>query len=106
MIIKKFTAIQIDASKINNNLSISLNYGKTQGPYYEEVDPTTEFDTEDEAVKYAEKFDKYATWLILPIVRFTHEFSIEKPEPPLPPPDRILKEFGPVPIPESHKIDK
>jgi len=32
--------------------------------------PEEEFDTEEEAISYAFKLDKWATWLIVPIVKF------------------------------------
>lgn len=69
-IIKKFTAIIISTKTINELVSVSLDYGEITGPYYSQQHQEQEFDTEEEAIKYAETADKYATWLILPTVRF------------------------------------
>ena len=69
-IIKKYTAIQIETNTVNRTVKIELEYGEIEGPYYSQERPETEFDTEDEALEYAHKKNKYATWLIVPIVKF------------------------------------
>ncbi len=69
-IIKKFTAIQLDTQTVDRNINIMLSFGRIAGPYYDEIRPTEEFDTEDEAIEYAYNFNKYGRWLILPVVRF------------------------------------
>jgi hypothetical protein len=69
-VIKKFTAIKIDTKKVNDSINVKLTYGEIQGPYYSQEYPDQEFDTDGEAIAYAYKFDKYATWLILPIIKF------------------------------------
>lgn len=69
-IIKKYTAIQIETNTVNRTVKIELEYGEIEGQYYSQERPETEFDTEDEALEYAYKKDKYATSLIVPIVKF------------------------------------
>jgi hypothetical protein len=72
-IIKKFTAILIDTNKVNDEIKINLGYGRITGPYYDQIHPTEEFDTEEEAEKYAYDYDNYSKWLILPIIRFERD---------------------------------
>lgn len=69
-ITKKFTAIQINTNKINNTIKVDLEYGDIQGPYYAQIRPETEFNTEEEALGWAYKENEFATWLIIPIIRF------------------------------------
>lgn len=68
--IKKYTAIQVGTQTINNVVKIDLEYGKIEGPYYDETHPIEEFDTEEEAIEYAYKFDNWARWIIVPIIKF------------------------------------
>lgn len=68
--IKKYTAIKLHTETVNNTVNAKLSYGEITGPYYSTTSPEEEFDTEEEALEYAHTFDKYATWLILPIIRF------------------------------------
>ena len=72
--IKKYTAIQISSKKINDNVVVELEYGRITGPYYSETTPETEFDTEEEAIKWAYKENKYTNWLIVPIISFEIEY--------------------------------
>lgn len=69
-IIKKYAAIMANETKINREIKVDLTYGNVEGPYYSEEYPTTEFDTEDEAISYAYKKSQYQTWLIVPVIRF------------------------------------
>lgn len=68
--IKKYTAIQLGSHKINDTIKVELEYGEITGPYYDRTSPETEFETEDEALEWAYKENKYTTWLILPIIKF------------------------------------
>lgn len=74
-IIRKFTAIQLGTRKINDNIEIELSYGSIEGPYYSTITPQEEFDTEEEALEYTYGKDKYIRWLIVPLIRFEHEYS-------------------------------
>jgi len=69
-VIKKFTTIQIDTDRVNDDINISLTYGEITGPYYSEEHPEQEFDTEDEAIEYAHSFNPWGRWLIIPLIRF------------------------------------
>lgn len=69
-IIKKFTAIKIKSVNVNSLVNVDLSFGEIEGPYYSQEYPQTEFDSEEEAIKYAFKKDRYATWMIVPIIRF------------------------------------
>ena len=70
--IKKYTAVQISAVNDYNTdqVRVKLKYGNIEGPYYSQIFPEEEFDTEEEATEYAYKYNKCANWLILPIIRF------------------------------------
>jgi hypothetical protein len=69
-IIKKYTAIQLKTETVNDDVNIKLTYGEITGPYYSRNSPDEEFDTEEEAIKYAFKTNKWANWLILPVIKF------------------------------------
>lgn len=68
--IKKYTAIQLDTETVNANVNVKLSFGEINGPYYSTTHPTEEFYTEDEAIEYSYKFNKWGRWLIIPVVRF------------------------------------
>jgi len=68
--IKKYTAIQLRTETVNDDVNIQLTFGEITGPYYDTTHPTEEFDTEDEAIKYAYNFNEFGRWLIVPIVMF------------------------------------
>ncbi len=70
IVIKKYTAIKLSTDKVNDTVNCRLTYGEIEGPYYSQDHPKEEFDTEEEAIKYSYKKNKYSTWLILPIIRF------------------------------------
>lgn len=74
-IVKKFTAVQISSKIVNNVVTAELEYGRISGPYYDIVEPEKEFNTEQEAIEYAYKENKYADWLILPKISFKHEYT-------------------------------
>lgn len=69
-IIRKYTAIQILTKKVNQNIEVDLSFGEIEGPYYDQTYPEQEFDTEEEAIKYAYKKDKWSEWLIIPKIKF------------------------------------
>ena len=69
-IIRKYTAIKVDTDTVNNEVQVALTYGFKTGPYYDQESPTELFDSEEEAISYIERTDEYATWLILPVIRF------------------------------------
>lgn len=69
-VIRKFTAIQLETECINDDVNAKLCFGKLDGPYYNVTHPNEEFDTEEEAIEYSYKYDKYARWMIVPIIRF------------------------------------
>lgn len=69
-LIKKFTALQVRKETLDDNVRVKLTYGEIGGAYYSRIYPEEEFDTEEEAYKHAYELDKWATWLILPIIRF------------------------------------
>ena len=69
--IKRYTAIQIFSETVNDDIvKAKLVFGKITGPYYDQTGPEEEFDTEQEAIEYAYKYDRYASWLIIPLIRF------------------------------------
>lgn len=69
-VIRKYTAIKLGTVNVDDNIEVRLSYGEIDGPYYSRVYPSKEFDSEDEAMKHAYIADKYATWLIVPIINF------------------------------------
>lgn len=69
-IIKKYTAVMLDTETVNDDVNLKLTYGQIRGPYYSRETPEEQFDTEEEAIEYAYKQNKYARWLILPVVYF------------------------------------
>jgi hypothetical protein len=69
-VIKKYTAIQLRTETVNSNVNVKLEYGCICGPYYDEVEPTEEFDTEEEAIEHIYKFDKWSRWIIVPLIKF------------------------------------
>lgn len=71
-IIRKYTAIILEYKTVNKEQKIKLTYGDISGPYYDETSPTKEFDSEQEAVDYAYKFDPYSKWIIIPTIEFNN----------------------------------
>jgi|TARA_R110000822_G_scaffold219135_1_gene353369 hypothetical protein len=69
---RKFTAIQIGSKTVNQTVEPTFEYGSISGPYYNEEHPKTEFDTEEDAIKWAYKEDSYSRWMIVPIVTFNN----------------------------------
>lgn len=67
---KRYTAIKLSTEKVNDNVNVKLMYGTIDGPHYSQEHPKEEFDSEQDAIEYAYKTDKYSKWLILPVVRF------------------------------------
>lgn len=69
-VIKKYTAIQLQQTTIDDDVNAKLTYGKISGPYYVREIPEDLFDTEEDAIKYAQKKNIWANWLILPVITF------------------------------------
>lgn len=69
---KKFTAIQISSynGRDDQHRLVELSYGEIGGTWYSREYPDEEFDTEELAIEYAHKKNKYATWMIVPIIKF------------------------------------
>lgn len=68
--VKKYTAIQLGTETVNDNVNVKLSFGEITGSYYNTTHPTEEFDTEEEAIEYSYKFNKWGRWLIIPVVIF------------------------------------
>ena len=62
-VIKRYTAIRLETEKVNDHVNVKLSYGEKD--YYRK-----EFDAEEEAIEYAHKNGAYATWIIVPVIRF------------------------------------
>lgn len=71
-IIKKYTAIKLSSFEDtkDNSMKVELSYGSIGGARYSRDFPSEQFDSEQEASEYAHKSDKWAKWLILPLVTF------------------------------------
>ena len=69
-VIKKYTAIQVHTTTVDDNVNVKLTYGQIKGPYYSQEHPQEIFDTEEEAIEYAYKKEPWGKWLILPFVCF------------------------------------
>lgn len=69
-IIRKYTAIRLETTNVDDYVNVKLTYGEISGPHYNLQYPTEEFDSEDEAIEYAYKSNKYHKWLIVPIIKF------------------------------------
>ena len=65
-IIKKYVAIQINTSTINDEYVPTFTYGDSNFDYRIRV----EFDSEEEAINYAYSISKYKNWLIVPLIKF------------------------------------
>jgi hypothetical protein len=67
--IQKYTAIKLGSKVMpDDTVKVKLSYGDISGAYY----PTEEFDTEREAIEYGYEIDKWARWLILPVITFNN----------------------------------
>jgi len=66
-VIKKYTAVQINQSQVDSTLKANLIYGQK---YHYDDYVQTEFDSEEEAIEYVYNRDKWATYVILPVIRF------------------------------------
>lgn len=73
-IIKKYTAFQITTKKVNDDVVVNLEVGRITGPYYDIKEPEETFDTEEEAIEWAYKENKWCDWLILPKISFEREY--------------------------------
>ncbi len=60
-IIKKYTALKLLTTTINDVVNVSLNIGEIEGPYYSQTTPDLIHDSEQEAIDYAYKTDKYGS---------------------------------------------
>lgn len=66
-IVKKYVAIQIDKSKIDDKLVPNFKHGDYK--YYDDYIQTL-FDTEDEAIKWAYDENEWGNWMIVPVIKF------------------------------------
>lgn len=70
-LVKKFTLLWLKTTNINNGeVKVDFTYGDITGNYYSRDYPTESFDTEEQAISYAYKFNKYGKFIILPIYEF------------------------------------
>lgn len=69
-IFKQYTAIQLKTKSVDDTVEVKLKYGEITGPYYSKDYPKEIHDSEEEAIEYAYKTDKWATWLIVPVIQF------------------------------------
>ena len=69
-ILKQYTAIKLSTETVDNTVEVKMQYGKISGPYYSQNHPEEIHNSEEEALEYAYKIDKWATWLIVPVIRF------------------------------------
>lgn len=69
-VIKKYTPIILNTKTVNQTVEVGFEYGDKKGPYYDIIEPTEEFDTEEEAIEYAYNFDKYLRWIVVPLFKF------------------------------------
>jgi hypothetical protein len=67
---KKYTAIKLGSKTINDDIEPTFSFGGITGPHYDRQYPEEEFDSEEEAIRYAYNTDEYARWMIVPIVKF------------------------------------
>ena len=63
----------LNTKKVNDNIQVEFEYGDIKGPYYSEEHPKQEFETEEEAIKYAYEFEKYGRWVVIPIIYFDND---------------------------------
>ena len=64
---RKFTALEVTH---NSDSVVSLRHGNVEQHYSYRLSPSTEFDTEEEALAHAFEHNPYGRWMIVPIVRF------------------------------------
>ena len=66
-VIKKFTAVIIDRGDEYSDVTVNLSLGRPSrfSDYKKQI-----HDTEEEAIEYAFSEDRFAKWLILPIISF------------------------------------
>ena len=71
-VITNYTALKITSFEDtrDDTNKIELSHGSYGGPYYSRNTPEKTFSTEEEAIKYAYKTDKYGEWLIIPKIMF------------------------------------
>jgi hypothetical protein len=75
-IIKTFTAIKIgeykkETSSFSHDLKPNLSFGNESEISGGVI--RTQFNTEEEAIKYAHESDEYGQWLILPKITFDND---------------------------------
>lgn len=74
-IIKKYTPVKIGNPVGYTNGSRSDYVVGLVFPEFSTICGCNEFDTEEEAIEFAYEKSKYATWSILPVIRFEPEFD-------------------------------
>lgn len=73
---KRYIAFQVDDNdakydlKVGDELQPTFSYGRIGGYYDCREYPTTTFDTEEQAIKYAWETSKHGDWVILPVIDF------------------------------------
>ena len=72
-IVKKFTAIKISETIVDETSKPDLEFGQICGPHYDRQYPETVFDTEDKAIEFAFNEDEYSNWMIVPIIKFVND---------------------------------
>lgn len=74
-IVKSFHLLEVNEKRIDNEKTIKLSYGSVND-WEHSYRSQTVFNTEQEAIEYAYKENKYADWVILPVISF-HNFGAE-----------------------------
>ncbi len=69
-VVRKYTAVMIHTKTVDDEVNLEMSYGRITGPYYDREHPKELFNTEDEAIKHAYSTDNWATWLIVPVIKF------------------------------------
>ena len=60
----------IQYSQKQKESMMMLMLSKIDEPYYNMTYPKEEFDTKEDVIEYSYKADKYARWMIVPIITF------------------------------------
>lgn len=69
-VIRRYTIMQLGTTICDDAVDVSLHYGEISGPCYSRIYPQEEFDTEEEAIKYAYDKNKFSNWIIVPLITF------------------------------------
>ena len=67
-----YTAVKVGTYRTEHDIKLFMkDVGRVEGPYYNEIYPETEFQTEEDALRWAYTSDPYADWTI--IKRYTFD---------------------------------